>query len=163
VAEMTPNIFSLLVMGLATPALILVLTLLGSAFRRLHARLDAWHGNEDAYASRGPLRAPRAAAMLHMLARLVRIIITLALLHGYGALTLRMVPWGRPYATGLEQALFAVLHGMTRAIALHAPDALFLTVVLVAAYVIVKSARFVFSALAKGTIRLPGFYADWAE
>lgn len=160
---MTTNIVSFFAAGFATTVLIVLLMLLGKAFRRLHDRLDAWHGIEDAYRSGGPLRAPRAAAMLHILARFARIGIMLALFYGYSALMLWTMPWGRSYALALERVFIAAARAMTNAIALHFPDAVFLVIVIVVTYVLVKSARFIFSALAKGTIRLPGFYADWAE
>ncbi len=160
---MTTHILSMLAAGLATAALIALLTLAGKAVRSLRAQLDRWHGTEDSSRGGGPLRAPRAAAMLHLLARLARIGITLGLFYGYSALMLRMMPWGRPYATALEFGFVAGARAITGAIAVHLPDAVFLALVVVASYVLVKSARFVFSALAKGTIRLPGFYADWAE
>ena len=101
--------------------------------------------------------------MLHLLARLARIGLTLALFYGYSTLMLRRLPWGRPYASALEGVLVAAVRAMTSAIAVHVDDAVFLSLVVVVSYVLVKAARFGFSALAKGTVRLPGFYPDWAE
>lgn len=151
---------------LATVLLVVVLTFLRVASRRVHERLDAWHGS-GIRPSRphqwGLPPADRAAEMLHGLARLTRAAITLALLYGYGAFTLSQFPWTREYASRLDDYFLSPLRTIARAGAGQAPDILFLLVVIALAYVVIKAVKFVFSAISKETIRVPGFYPDWAE
>ena len=59
--------------------------------------------------------------------------VTLAVLHGYAALALRLVPWGRAYALGFERALVAPFQVMTSEVVIHVPDAVFLAIVLMVA------------------------------
>src|SRR5258706_3073214 len=126
----------LLKVGLSASALIVVLVLVGRAFRRLHHRLRAWHGTEDSYRSDGPLRAPRAAAMLHVLTFVAEIAIMLALVYAYLSPLLRRMPGSRPYAEAIDEGVVAVLWAMTNAFAVYFSEALFFAVVMLVTYVI---------------------------
>ena len=148
---------------LASAALVISLALVRRAFQRLHRQLDTWHGPESGSGSRAVLSAPRAAVMLHLLTRLLRTVLTTVLLYGYAVLMLRLLPWASPYARTLENDLTSRFRAVAAAVVVHLPNAFVVVLVLAVAYVLVKSARFVFSALAKQTIRVRGFYPDWAE
>ena len=148
---------------LASAALVILLDLVRRALHRLHQQLDAWHGPDIESTSRGVLSAPRAAVMLHLLARLLATLVVSALLYVYLVLMLRLLPWASPYAHTLENDLMSRLRALGHAFVLRLPNALLVVLVIAVAYVLVKSTRFVFSALAKQTVRVSGFYPDWAE
>ena len=156
---------TLLAIG-ATVVAIALLEFMRRAFRRLHAQLDRWHGTDihaDGVRRWAPLRADRAAEMLHGLARLTRTALTIAVLYSYSTFTLGLFPRTRAYASSLDNSLLSPLRTVERVVAVQLSNAVFLMVVLAFAYVVIKSVKFLFSALGKETIRIPGFYPDWAE
>ena len=151
---------------LATVVAFVLLALMRVASRRVHDQLDTWHGT-DTHDSRGrppvSFHADRAADMLHGLTRVTRAAFTLAVLYGYSRFTLALFPWTREYASTLDDAVLSPLRTIGRAIVLQLPHAFFVMTVLLLAYIVIKSVKFVFSALGKETIRVHGFYPDWAE
>jgi len=159
---METSILTALEAVLATIVLVAAVALLRRLFHRLHRQLNAWHGSDDVRAG-VLLKAPRAAAMLRVLASLTRIALTLALLIGYTIFMFGLFPSTKPHAASLLGYTLSALRTSTRAIAVHLPDAGLLIGVLVVTYVLIKVARFVFSALGKETITVPGFFPDWAE
>jgi len=72
-------------------------------------------------------------------------------------------PWTRSYAQALLSYVINPLKMIGGAIRGSLPDMFFIAVILTIAIYIIKGIRIVFSEIGKGTIRIRGFYAEWAE
>jgi small-conductance mechanosensitive channel len=151
---------------LATAVLAAAFKVLGLAFRKLYLKLRSWHGvyiRSIRIQKLELLPAERITQILETFARLARAALSLLLLYVYVTLVLNFFPWTRGYSAILVQYILSPLQAVGRAAASYLPNVFFILVIVVVAYYVVKFAKFIFREIGKGTIALPGFYAEWAE
>ena len=150
--------------ALATAALIVSLIVLRAVFHRWSRALDSRRAlpNETTL-PKWLLVSARAAGVMHGLAHASRAGIAIALIFTYATFMLRLFPWTRAYGSQLRESLMAALDMAGRFATEHLPNGFVIAIVFVAAYFAIKSARLLFRAIGSKTIRLPGFYPDWAD
>lgn len=151
---------------LATVLLLLVLKLLAVVFPKFYRKVESWHGvyiRSLRIQKLELLPAERITGLLTSLAKLLRAIISLLLFYVYVTLVLGFFPWTRGYSGALSQYILSPVRAVAGAILAFLPNVFFILVILAAAYYVVKFVKFVFSEIAKGTVTLPGFYAEWAQ
>jgi small-conductance mechanosensitive channel len=149
-----------------TMVLIALLWLLAALFPRLYRYIEKWSAKvvpSLRIQQFEVLPADRVAGLAIGVAKLVRFAIVLQLLYFYASLVLGFFPWTRSYAQALLSYVINPLKMIGGAIRGSLPDMFFIAVILTIAIYIIKGIRIVFSEIGKGTIRIRGFYAEWAE
>ena len=150
---------------LATVLLILVFRLLGYIFSKLHGKLDLWHGvyiRSIRIQRLELVPAMRITSFLHTTATVARIVLSISLLYGYVAVVTSFFPWTQGYSATLLDYFSAPLRIVWNALTSYLPNLFFLAVIFVVAYYLTKFVKVLFRELGRGTISLPGFYAEWA-
>jgi len=151
---------------LATIVLILILKLMTVVFPRLYGKLESWRGTRIRslrFQQLELLPAGRITDLLITLARAARVAAVLVLLYFYLPLVFSFFPWTRGYAAILFDYVMTPVRIVGRAFADFLPNLFFIVVILAVSYYAIKFVKFIFAEVGKGTITLPGFYADWAE
>ena len=151
---------------LATIALVLILKLMGMLFRKIYAKLQSWHGKyirSIRIQKLELLPAERITSSLVLLFRGLRLMLSLLLAYFYLSLEFSFFPWTHGYASVLFGYILYPLRTVGAAAAGFLPNMFFIVVILIVAYYTVKVVKFFFTEIEKGTISLPGFYADWAQ
>jgi small-conductance mechanosensitive channel len=158
--------FAALWSALATAVFILLLKLMGFLFPKLYAKIRSWHGRyirSIRIQKLELLPAQRITNLLLAVSRASRILLTLTLLYFYISLVFSFFPWTRGYADILLNYTLYPIRTIGAAVAAYLPNVFFVLVILIAAYYLTKVVKFFFIQIGKGTLTLPGFYADWAE
>jgi small-conductance mechanosensitive channel len=151
---------------LATAALLLLLAFAHRGFRRLRLTVDSWRPTRIK-----PVRiqrlevvsAQRVAGLLLLVIRTAQLALWLVLLLIYAPLVFSFFPVTRRLVQSIADGAISALRTVGGAILLYLPSLAFLVVVGAIAWVAIKFVRLVFSAIAGGSIVVPGFYADWAQ
>lgn len=141
------------------------LWLLRRTYRAVTARLPAW------LERRGPRAGPGGPRLLLRPAeRLVRAaflllggLFVLGTLPALLAHTLSVFPATRRAAVAALAMVTGVLGAAAAAVVGYLPSLLFLVIVFAATYAVIRSLRFVSTALGRGLLSLPGFHPEWAE
>jgi small-conductance mechanosensitive channel len=87
----------------------------------------------------------------------------LALFYIYLHFALSLFPWTRGLAVNLREATLAPVVALCGAILGSIPDILVLTIIVFAAWYLVRAARFFFSAIREGAVTVSGFDREWAD
>ncbi len=151
---------------IATAVLVLAFMLFKRAFPRLYRTLRSWEGTRIRSLRIQKLElmsAERITDFLITLAQGLRVLLVLVLLYFYLPLVFSFFPWTRGYAAALFEYVMEPVRIVGGAIADYLPNLLYVAVILVVAHYAIKLVRFFFREVGKGTIVLPGFYADWAN
>jgi small-conductance mechanosensitive channel len=93
----------------------------------------------------------------------LRLVILCGLSIGYLELVLSLFPWTRPFAFKIFDYVVVPLKVMASSAGPEIPRLLFIAVLAVVTYYLLKLTRFLFSAIESGRIVVPGFYADWSR
>ena len=152
--------------AVATVALIVLLKLMGMLFSKIYATLRSWHGKyirSIRIQKVELLPADRITNSLILLARGLRLVLSLLLFYFYLSLVFSFFPSTRGYASVLFEYVLYPLRTVGAAFAAYLPNVFFVAVILTLAYYAVKVVKFFFAEIGKGTITLPGFYTDWAQ
>ncbi|MEO1003884.1 MAG: mechanosensitive ion channel family protein [Cyanobacteria bacterium J06638_7] len=136
------------------------------SFPRIRILLRSWQG------TRIPglklfhtqiLSAGRVVDLLTEIVRIIRLVLYLLLIAAYGSLVLSFFPWTR----GLTRSLFgyvkAALATVIRGVVDYLPNLVFLAVIGVITYYLLKILRFIFTEVERGTIVIDWFYPEWAK
>ncbi|UWZ86497.1 mechanosensitive ion channel family protein [Occallatibacter riparius] len=151
--------------AICTIIFLVLLWLLALAFPRIYRKIEAWsarmpslHIQQFEIAA-----ADRLGRVVIGFVKLIRLLITLQLLYIYASLVLGFFPWTRPYAQQLLSYIIDPLKAIGAALRAYLPDFFFTAVILAFAFYIIKFVRVVFNEIEKGTIRISGFYPEWAQ
>src|SRR5262249_35005977 len=154
-------VYSLLV----TLGLFLLLRLLGSAYARMARAIESWPGKvAPAWKPQSGLfnLDTQIAAALLTLLRLCRVVILLLLLYLFPAIVFGFFPWTQGYEAVLVAYVEARLHAAGSAFVTKLPDLLFIGIIIVVTYYIIKGIRFFFDEIERGAISVSGFDREWA-
>ena len=149
----------------ATALIVLVFKLLGYSFSKLYGQLNSWRGvyiRSIRIQRLELVTAERITSFLHTVARAVRLILSVALLYAYVAVVTGFFPWTQGYSAKLLDYFLEPLRIVWNALTSYLPNLFFLAVIFVVAYYLSKFVKFMFREVSKGTVSLPGFYAEWA-
>ncbi|MCG6955491.1 MAG: mechanosensitive ion channel family protein [Gemmatimonadetes bacterium] len=109
------------------------------------------------------LSGERIEAALLFLARVSRLLLTAVMVFGYGLLVFSFFPPTRILARRILAMAWEPTRVALFAVVGYLPNLFYIGVIAVLTYYGLRVVHLVFSALANGTIRIPGFFPDWAE
>jgi small-conductance mechanosensitive channel len=150
---------------LATVALVVIFKLLISGLDKFKRKLTAWRGvyiRSIRIQKLELLPAARITAMLHLVGHVATVVLSVVLIYVYLTMVLNFFPWTRGYAAVLLGYVLSPLRIVGRGMVGYLPSLFFLLVIVVVSYYATRVVKFFFTEVAKGTLALPGFYADWA-
>jgi len=151
---------------LATGVLLGLLKLFSMAFKALNRGIKSWHGKyirSIRIQKLELLPAARITALLLLLSRLLRAALVLVALYLYISVTFSLFPWTQGYTNILMGYVTYPLNRVSEAFLSFVPNLFFIAVILLVAYYVTKAVRFLFEAVEKESITIPGFYRDWAR
>ena len=108
----------------------------------------------------------RQIPVRHALVRVVsaaRTAFLLASVGFYAFVVLSLFPRSRFVAASMLDSLVDVFARIWKGLAGYAPNLLFLLVIVLITYVVIRVVRFFFAEISRGSITLPGFEQEWAE
>ena len=149
--------FSFLALTLAVIALLLAFTIL---YRRMYKVIEA--GVETRVGSMRIqsfeiIQAERIRALLAGAVRLARLSMILVIVYTYIHVALTLFPWTRPYAGVLLAYLLLPLKALGKAFLAEIPNLIFVVVLVVITYYVLKLTRLLFAEIERGSIPSPGF------
>jgi small-conductance mechanosensitive channel len=100
---------------------------------------------------------------LRFIVRLVMGIASLTIFYAYLHIVLNYFPWTRPVSVHLRALTLAPLLALAAEVAASIPGLLILLLIVVAARYVMSLARFFFSSIEKGTIKVAAFDVDWSK
>jgi len=109
------------------------------------------------------LTSDRIEAVILVTARVSRLVVTAVLLFLYFPLVFSFFPPTRVLAQRLLTLVLEPALTAWWAVVGYLPNLFYIGVIAVLAFYGLKLVRVVFTAIGNGTIRLPGFYPDWAD
>ncbi len=150
----------------ATVALILILVLLQRLYRkidaailtRVHPRIRSVQIQSFELVRAEHLRAGLLGAV-----KFIRFFILLLVGYTYVQLVLGFFPWTRPLANELLDYVLVPLAAIAGAVATRVPDLIFIVILVIIARYLLKIMKFFFLEVEKGTVKLSGFYPEWAK
>ncbi len=149
----------------ATAVLLALLKLLSVFFPKFYRKLHSWRGTliPSLRIQRFELLpAERLANLAVAAAKLLRLVLTLAILYFYASLVLGFFPWTRGYAQILLGYLLSPLQLVAAAVRSYIPNVFFIAVIAVISFYVIRAVRIVFAEIGKKTITLANFYPEWA-
>ena len=159
-------LLGVLYMLLATVALVLVFRFMNFLFPKIYGLLERWRGTvipSIRIQQLELLAATRLTDMLLGLVRVVRFVLVVALLYFYLPLVLSFFPRTQGYAAVLFGYVLTPLRTAWAGFTAFLPDAIFIGVIVLVFYYLIKLVKFLFGEVGKGTLTVPGFDAEWAE
>jgi len=145
-------------------AVALLLMILG--LRWMMARIEHRYHSAIEQIESGTFRLIRAGWIwigVRFIVRLVTLIASLAIFYAYLHIVLNYFPWTRAVSVHLRALTLAPLLALAAGVAAAIPSLLILFLIVVAARYVMSLARFFFSAIEKGTIRVAAFDAEWSK
>ncbi|MEO8202008.1 MAG: mechanosensitive ion channel family protein [Gemmatimonadota bacterium] len=148
--------------SLLTAALVLVLVLLSRLFERVYRTLGEGRVPALKLQRFELLSSSRLAATLTVVARGIRVVITLLIAYVYLTLVLGIFPWTAPYARRVTAFVTDPLTRLGHGILAYIPSIMSLVIIGLVIRYLLKFIRLIFQGLATGTLVLRGFHRDWA-
>ena len=145
--------------------LVIVITLVTSLFKKISARADAWqavlmqklHMQDWEFFNR-----QRQIRILLLLIRMVKYLVILLLLMITMLGIFYLLPWTKVFSFKILgfilDPLRKILHGLWD----YVPSLITILVIIVVARLIIRFFRFLKSEVERETLRIPGFYPEWA-
>lgn len=109
------------------------------------------------------LSGARVARTLVVIARAIRVVLTLILLYFYLPLVLSFFPWTRRLSGEIIGWVTNPLRDVADAVLDYLPNLFTILVIVVVVYYGIKLVKQFFLAIQSSTISFPGFYPEWAE
>jgi len=151
---------------IATLVLIAVLYLFSKLYRRANHMAQTWVSSKKIslhIQSFEIIRAERIGIILTTAIKLIRFLVFLVILYTYIHLGLSFFPWTKPFAGQLFDYILGPLQTVGSAVLATIPSLIFLAVIIIIAFYILKLMRLFFDEVEKGIIVLKGFYPEWAK
>jgi small-conductance mechanosensitive channel len=149
-----------------TGVLIFIIGLSRRIFPKIYARLRSWRGihiRAIKIQDFELLTADRITSIIIGLLKIIHLLIVLLMIYFYVPFVLSLFPWTRGLSGKLISYILSAFSSVGRIIVSYLPSLLIIAVIVFVTYYVVKFVRFLFTEIGKGTIRLKGFYKDWAE
>lgn len=105
----------------------------------------------------------RVVDLLTEIVRIIRLVLDLLLVAAYVSLVLSFFPWTRGLARSLFGYVKTALATVVTSVVDYLPNLVFLTVIGVITYYLLKILRFFFTEIERGTIVFDWFYPEWAK
>jgi small-conductance mechanosensitive channel len=95
--------------------------------------------------------------------KFLRFFILLLVVYTYVQLVLGFFPWTRPLAKEILDYVLVPVATIARAVAACVPDLFFIVILVIIARYLLKLMKFFFLEVEKETVKLSGFYPEWAK
>ncbi|HTG80836.1 MAG TPA: mechanosensitive ion channel family protein [Geobacteraceae bacterium] len=148
---------------IATLLLLAAVLVLRVLFRRLLAVVEATKVPSIHFQKFQILRLDQVKTLLIGGIRGVRLLVILVLFYLYVHFTLSFFPWTRPVSGQILYYLLVPFKTMEGWIVGYIPNLIFLVVLALVTYYVLKFMRLFAAEVGKGNITFPGFYPDWAR
>lgn len=151
---------------ISTVALIAFLYLLNKLYRRRDAKIQAWLDSKKVHIGIQTfevVRAERLKTLLTGALKVIRAFIFLVILYTYFHLVLSFFPMTRAFAGHLLGYVLEPLKTIGGEAWAQFPKLLFIVMIALITYYILKLMRLFFSGIEKGTLTFKGFYPEWAQ
>jgi small-conductance mechanosensitive channel len=144
---------------------IILITLTVKLFRRIASRLEEWqekimrllHIKEYAFFDR-----KRQLVVLQVLLTVLRWILILLLLVVTLLTIFYLLPWTKPISIAILNSVLNPLKNILQKFWEYIPNLIAIIVILVVSRLIIKFFKFLKREVENETLKIPGFYADWA-
>lgn len=159
-------LFGALYAFIATAVLIIMLLVFRRVFPKICANIESWRGTRIRsirIQSFEIMHADRIAALIIGCVRGGRVLITIAIFYFYIPLVFSFFPWTRGFASIIFSYISTPLATIGHATVDYLPNLFFIAVIAVVTHFVIRFSGLFFNEVGKGSITLPGFYADWAE
>ncbi|MEA5570599.1 mechanosensitive ion channel family protein [Calothrix sp. UHCC 0171] len=159
-------LFGVLYTVISTVALLISLKVLNQIFNKIFNLVSNWQGRTiPAIRIQNVelLPASRITYIFNSIIKIIRFFSVLGILSIYIPLVLSFFPWTRQTSKNLLNYLFFALEGAVQGFVSYVPKLIYLTIIIICAYYIIKFIRPIFRELGNGNLSLPGFYPEWAE
>jgi small-conductance mechanosensitive channel len=145
--------------AMATLGLVLAIQLVGAVYWFVEGRVEAWR------ARIGPATDARALLVkaVSVLNRVSRVGLLAGLVGGYLLLSFRLFPRTAAVLETLRGPLGTPAQKIGLAIVGYLPNLGYLAVIGLLGWLLLRLLRYIFAALASGSLVVPGFYPEWAE
>jgi small-conductance mechanosensitive channel len=109
------------------------------------------------------LSAARLGEALTVLARTLRVVLTILLLYFYVPLVLSFFPWTAPLSRRIVGYIITPLRAVGAGFVDYLPKIFFIVVIVIVTRYLLKLIQLVFRAIGTGGLTLEGFQREWAE
>ncbi len=151
---------------ISTFVLIALLYFLNKLYHRRDAKIQAWLDSRKVHIGIQTfevVRAERLKTLLTAGLKVIRAFVFLLILYTYFHLVLSFFPATRPFAGHLLDYVLEPLQTIGGAAWTQFPKVVFIAIIALITYYILKLMRLFFSEIEKGTLTLKGFYPEWAQ
>ena len=159
-------IFSGLKAALATLGVIVAFGLTTKVFNFIQCRLEAWQERSlesVRFQSLEFLSNRQIQHVIRVATRIIRIAIYIFLLYIYIPFLLGSFPVTAPIAVKILSAFWGAIGSVWNGFINYLPSLVTIFVFATIAYYANRLSKYIFNALERGIITLPGFYQEWAE
>jgi len=147
---------------LATLALVLLLKGLRLVFTRVNLTLKQRQVPPLRIKQLELLSSARLEEALTIIARVLRVVLTVLLLYFYVPLVLSFFPWTAPLSRKIVGYVLTPLQSVGAGLVDYLPKVFFIAVIFLVTRYFLKLIHLVFNAIATGALTLEGFQKDWA-
>ena len=92
----------------------------------------------------------------------IRLCVVLTIFYIYLGFVLSLFPWTRTFSLNILSQFFNITEFMLDKIVEYLPNIFTITLIIVINYYILRAIKPFFTAIQRGNLVIPGFYADWA-
>jgi len=150
---------------IATAVLFFFLLVLNRTFRWAVAKLDAWREARKGVQLQGMvlITPPRVRHLAVLGMRVVRFILTIALVYFYVPLVLSFIPATRPLAGHVMPVLIGPARNVGLSFLAYLPRFVSMILIIIGVRFLMKFQGFIMDAVGKEQITIPGFDPEWAD
>jgi small-conductance mechanosensitive channel len=151
---------------IATFILIALVYLFNKLYRRVYSMTQTWVNSKKIslhIQSFEIIRAERIGIIVTTAIKLIRFFVFMVILYTYINLGLSFFPWTKPFAGQLFDYILGPLQTVGSAVLTTIPSLIFLAIIIIIAFYVLKLMRHFFDEVEKGIIILKGFYPEWAK
>ncbi|PKN76787.1 MAG: mechanosensitive ion channel protein [Deltaproteobacteria bacterium HGW-Deltaproteobacteria-10] len=150
----------------ATMVFILLLIIIKKIFFKTYVKLQSWkdvriHGLK--FQKLEILSSTQITDAVVKAAKLLRALLIILLLYFYIPLVLSFFPWTKRYSVTIFGYIMSPLHAVGQSFIAFLPNLFFIAVIMAVTFYALKVIKFIFEAIERENINLPGFYPDWSQ
>ena len=159
-------LFGVLFAVISTAVFVLLMVFMKKMFLRAYEKIYSWKDVRIRglkFQKLEILSSTQVTDGIVKTAKLTRAVLIILLLYFYIPLVLSFFPWTRRYSSTIFGYIMSPLHTMGRALTSYLPNLFFIAVIIIVTRYVLKLIKVIFDAVEKDNIKLPGFFADWAQ
>jgi small-conductance mechanosensitive channel len=162
-AILTENLFYTV---LSTITLLIIISLIIRWSAKLFPKLKKWIENCASslkIQSFEMISAFRISMFCLRIMRLIRLSVILIIVYFYISFVFGLFPWTRPFSKSILKYFFQAFELVFNNFAAYLPNIFIIALIIAITSYILKIMKPFFTAIDRGNLVIPGFYADWAK